>query len=220
MTWRKKERGRGWEASASEKQQRGRTGWCDGKGGREGKEKTRHKGEKAERIGEDEKAREKGGRGRCKEGMCGGAARTLEKAGDTHTHTHTHTPAHGESAKVWAKTLGVCGKFLNGSGKKCERGDESQTEKSGKQEREKGKNNGRLGHLVKRGRRKKGPKVGSCRARRGAFSATGLVARGAETRESRVEFEREERRAFFEEGERPWEKKSSGAALMRVRETL
>ena len=68
--------------------------------------------------------------------MCGGAARTLEKAGDT--HTHTHTPLHTESAKVWAKTLG-CGKFLNGSGKKCERGDESQTEKSGKQKREKEK---------------------------------------------------------------------------------
>ena len=53
---------------------------------------------------------------------------------------------------------------------------------------------------VKGARRKKGPKVGSCRARRGAFSATGLVARGAETRESRVEFEREERRAFLRSG--------------------
>ena len=54
--------------------------------------------------------------------------------------------------------------------------------------------------MGEKGTPQRGPKVGSCRARRGAFSATGLVARGAETRESRVEFEREERRAFLRRG--------------------
>ena len=142
----------------------------------------------------------KGGGEGAKEGMCGGAARTLEKAGDTHPHS-THHCTRIERHSMGQDVGVVCGKFLNGSGKKCEREAMRVKRKSQENKREReGKNNGRLGHWVKGGRRKKGQKVGSCRARRGAFSATGLVARGAETRESRVEFEREERRAFLRRG--------------------